>query len=378
MINFLDLKNINAIDELMLIEAATEVIRSGQYLLGEQTKRFETSYAEFIGTRHAIACGNGLDALRLIIRAWKELGKVKEGDEIIVPANTYIASVLAISENGLIPVLAEPELLSYNLDPQRIETLISPKTKAIMPVHLYGSAAAMDEIMELATKHNLLVIEDNAQAVGARMLSSGKRTGSIGHAAGHSFYPGKNLGALGDAGAVTTDDDELAECIRALANYGSDVKYYNRYQGLNSRMDEIQAAFLNVKLQHIDKDNEMRREIAHRYTNGICHPSITTPEATNGENHVYHLYVIRTEARDALRDFLLDKGIQTLIHYPVPPHRQQCYSELQKWNLPITEKLSKEILSLPISPVMNRSDIDYVINTVNCFTQSRVHKNTTL
>lgn len=370
MINFLNLKKINNTDEQELILAATDVIRSGHYLFGKQTKLFEKTFAEYTGSRHAIACGNGLDALRLIIRAYKELGRLNDGDEIIVPANTYIASVLAITDNKLVPVFCEPDENTFNMNPLKLEELISQKTKAIMPVHLYGKIAQMDAITEVAAKHNLLVIEDNAQAVGAIDSSTGKRSGNLSNAAGHSFYPGKNLGALGDAGAVTTDDEELAACIRALANYGSEIKYENIYQGLNSRMDEIQAAFLNVKIRHLDADNQIRRDIARLYTEGINHPDITKPEPVYGENHIYHLYVIRVKNRDAFQSYLTEKGIQTLIHYPIPPHLQECYKEMKTQSFPITERLSKEILSLPISPVMNRSEIDYVINTVNCFAQN--------
>lgn len=370
MINFLNLKKINNTDEQELINAATDVIRSGHYLFGKNTELFENTFAGYTGSRHAIACGNGLDALRLIIRAYKELGKINDGDEIIVPANTYIASVLAISDNNLIPVFCEPEESTFNMNPLKIEELISPKTKAIMPVHLYGRIAQMEVINRIASKNDLLVIEDNAQAVGAIDSTTGKRSGSLGNAAGHSFYPGKNLGALGDAGAVTTDDKELAACIRALANYGSEIKYENIYQGLNSRMDEIQAAFLNVKIRHLDEDNQLRRDIARLYTEGINHPDIIKPEPVYGNDHIYHLYVIRIKNRDALRKYLSEKGIQTLIHYPIPPHQQVCYSEFNTQYLPVTDKLCKEILSLPISPVMNRSEIDYVINTVNCFAQN--------
>ncbi|MGL4331961.1 MAG: DegT/DnrJ/EryC1/StrS family aminotransferase [Bacteroidales bacterium] len=370
MINFLDLKKINNQDELELIHAATDVIRSGYYLFGKHTRLFEQTFADYTGTQHAIACGNGLDALRLILKAYKELGKIDDGDEVIVPANTYIATILAISDNNLTPVLCEPDETSFNINPEKLSALITPKTKAIMPVHLYGRIAPMDEICRIAHMHNLLIIEDNAQAVGAYDSFSGKKSGSLGNAAGHSFYPGKNLGALGDAGAVTTDDDELATCIRALANYGSHIKYENIYQGLNSRMDEIQAAFLNIKIRHLDADNQQRRNVARLYTEGINHPDIIKPEAVYGQNHIYHLYVIRSKNRDALQNYLAEKGIQTLIHYPIPPHQQKCYNEMCNLSFPVTEKLSKEILSLPISPVMNRSEIDYVINTVNCFAQN--------
>lgn len=370
MINFLDLKKINDTNKLELIQAATDVIRSGHYLFGKHTQRFEKTFADYTGTKHAIACGNGLDALRLIIRGYKEIGKISDGDEIIVPANTYIATVLAISDNKLTPRFCEPDEANFNINPEKLDTLITPKTKAIMPVHLYGRVAPMDEIFKIAQKHNLLVIEDNAQAVGASDSFSGKKSGSLGNAAGHSFYPGKNLGALGDAGAVTTDDDELATCIRALANYGSHIKYENIYQGLNSRMDEIQAAFLNIKIRHLDAENQLRRDVARLYTEGINHPDIIKPEAVYEKNHIYHLYVIRTKNRDALQNYLAEKGIQTLIHYPIPPHQQKCYNEMRELSFPITEKLSKEILSLPISPVMNRSEIDYVIHTVNCFAQN--------
>lgn len=367
MIKFLDLQKINGVYEQELSSAAARVIQSGSYLFGEQIRLFEQSFAGYIGSRHAIACGNGLDALRIIIRAYKECGKLKEGDEVLVPANTYIATILAITDNQLVPVLIEPDVLSFNIDPEKIESMITPRTKAIMPVHLYGRIASMSAIKKIAEHSGLLIIEDNAQAAGAYEHDPAQKSGSLGDAAGHSFYPGKNLGALGDAGAITTDDDELAECMRAIANYGSQVKYQNLYQGLNSRMDEMQAAFLNVKLKYLDQENEIRRGIARLYSEEIKHPEIIVPEIHTATDHVYHLYVVRTKQRDALQEYLAQKGIQTLIHYPVPPHKQVCYKELNQTNLPVTERLSKEILSLPISPVMNRSEIDYVIHTVNCF-----------
>lgn len=367
MIKFLDLQQISRSHEEELIAAASEVIRSGHYLFGKQVQQFEADYAAFTGCRQAVACGNGLDALRLILRGYMELGKLKEGDEIIVPANTYIATVLAITDNGLCPVFAEPDMDTFNMDVRSMESKITSRTRGILPVHLYGRIAPMEAIMKLARKHDLLVVEDNAQAAGAKDPVTGRRSGSFGHASGHSFYPGKNLGALGDAGAVTTDDEELAECVRALANYGSRTKYINICQGLNSRMDEMQAALLNVKLKYLDQENEIRRQLARKYTEGICHPEIRLPEPVFTEDHIWHLYVVRSERRDELQKYLAGKEIQTLIHYPVPPHQQTCYPAYNGLSFPLTERLSREVLSLPVSPVMNTSEIDYVINTVNCF-----------
>lgn len=365
MIKFLDLKAINDSFEPDLSNAVKRVLDSGWYLLGEENKAFEREYAQFIGTKHCIGVANGLDALRLILKAYINLGEMREGDEIIVPANTFIATILAITDNNLKPVLVEPNLYTYNIDPFKIENKITEKTKGIMLVHLYGQNGMHLEIARLATKYNLKIIEDNAQAVGAYW--GNKRTGSIGVAAGHSFYPGKNLGALGDAGAVTTDDDNLASVIRAIANYGSIKKYVNDYQGLNSRLDEIQAAILRVKLPRLDADNQRRREIARYYIENIKHPDIILPKVTDWDNHVFHIFPIRCVQRDALQNYLTEQDIQTLIHYPIPPHKQKAYREWNKLNFPITEKIHEEILSLPISPVMADKEIYTVINCINNF-----------
>ena len=365
MIKFLDLKAINDSFEPDLSNAVKRVLDSGWYLLGEENKAFEREYAQFIGTKHCIGVANGLDALRLILKAYINLGEMREGDEIIVPANTFIATILAITDNNLKPVLVEPNLYTYNIDPFKIENKITEKTKGIMLVHLYGQNGMHLEIARLATKYNLKIIEDNAQAVGAYW--GNKRTGSIGVAAGHSFYPGKNLGCLGDGGAVTTNDDSLAEVIKALGNYGSKEKYVNDYQGLNSRLDEIQAAILRVKLPRLDADNQRRREIARYYIENIKHPDIILPHVSDWNSHVFHIFIIRCKQRDKLQSYLSEQGIQTLIHYPIPPHKQKAYKEWNTLSLPITEQIHNEVLSLPISPVMTNDDILKVINTVNDF-----------
>jgi len=363
MIKFLDLKSINDSFEPLLTEAIKKVLDSGWYLLGNEVKTFEEEYARFIGTKHCIGVANGLDALRLILKAYLE------GDEIIVPANTYIASILAISDNRLKPLLVEPDIDTYNIDPFKIEEKISSRTKGIMIVHLYGLNAMHPEIQRVVNKYDLKLIEDNAQAVGAYYEE--KRTGSLGHAAGHSFYPGKNLGCLGDGGAVTTNNDELAFVIRALANYGSNKKYVNCYQGLNSRMDEIQAAILRTKLPRLDVDNKRRREIAKYYLENITHTDIILPAAKkcdtlNSElSHVWHLFVIRHPHRDKLQKYLTENGVQTIIHYPIPPHKQMAY---KKWNnlfFPITEQIHGGVLSLPISPVIKNEEVEIVVRTVN-------------
>ena len=323
------------------------VLDSGWYLLGKEVTAFEQAYAQYIGTRHCIGVANGLDALRLILRGIMELGQMAAGDEVIVPANTYIASILAITDNRLTPILVEPDIETYNIDPFQIEQKVTSRTRAIMIVHLYGRSAMHPEIQRLADKYGLKIIEDNAQAAGC--FYGDRRTGSLGSAAGHSFYPGKNLGALGDAGAVTTDDDDLAKVIRALGNYGSSQKYVNDYQGLNSRLDEIQAAILRVKLARLDEDNQKRRAVAAYYLQHIDHPDIILPQDAPG--HVWHLFVIRCPNRDRLQQHLTDNGIQTLIHYPIPPHKQRAYYQWNDITLPITEQIHREVLSLPISPV---------------------------
>lgn len=363
MIKFLDLQKINAQYATDLKEVASKVIDSGWYLLGEQVKQFETSLEVFQEGGNAIAVANGLDALRLIFKAYIELGVMKEGDEIIVPANTYIASVLAITDNKLVPVLLEPDLDTFNLDLNLIESKISEKTKAIMVVHLYGRVCWSDCLEILAKKHNLKIIEDNAQAIGARW--KGIRSGNLGDAAGFSFYPGKNLGALGDSGAVMTKDIKLAKAVRTLANYGSAQKYVNQYQGLNSRMDEIQAAFLNVKLRYVDTEILRRQEIASYYIENIKNDKIILPTLKEVEEHVWHLFVIRSSKREELQTYLHDNGIQTLIHYPIPLHKQECYSYMSDISLPITQKIHEEVISLPISPVMSSDEVKKIVAVLN-------------
>lgn len=371
MIPFLDLKSINAKYRTELVDACTRVIDSGWYIGGSELAQFEQAFAQYCGTKHAIGVANGLDALILVFRAWKELGKLKEGDEIIVPANTYIASILAITENRLVPVLVEPDEQTYNVSPSLIEKAITPKTRAILPVHLYGQLADMPAIMAIAKRHNLLVLEDSAQAHGASI--NGKKSGNWGDASGFSFYPGKNLGALGDAGAITTNDDELAKTLRALGNYGSHEKYKNLYQGVNSRLDEIQAAMLSVKLKHLDAEMAQRRTVADAYTRGINNPLIALPtqafqdSVNDTESHVWHLYVIRCEHRAELQKHMLNNGVQTLIHYPTPPHKQQAYKSLSSLALPTSELMHEQVLSLPIGPTITAEQVERVIAACNSF-----------
>ena len=368
---FLSLHDVTAMHGEEIREAARRVIDSGWYLQGKENERFEQHYAEYIGTRYCIGCANGLDALIWIFRAYIELGVMHPGDEIIVPANTYIATILAITENGLKPVLIEPKRETLEIDDSLIEAAITPRTKAICIVHLYGRCAMTDRIAELCKNYNLKLVEDNAQAHGCRF--NGKRTGSLGDAAGHSFYPGKNLGALGDAGAVTTNDPELAAAIRALANYGSQKKYVFKYSGRNSRLDEIQAAILDVKLKYLDEDIEKRQEVAAYYYDHISNPLIELPTRLPDENNVYHLFpiIVNEGKRDALHDYLAEQGIGTVIHYPIAPHKQECYAK-EAWNvpqlsLPITEFLASAELSLPISPCMTQEQVKYVIDVINEF-----------
>lgn len=412
MIKFLDIQRITESFEPELSRAIQRVVKSGWFLLGEEVTAFEQEYSEYIGTRHCIGVANGLDALRLIFKAYIEMGFMKEGDEVIVPANTYIATILAITDNRLKPVLVEPDIYTYNIDISLIEKHITTRTRAIMVVHLYGQACWSEQIEEIARKYNLKVIEDNAQAAGASYVpgfqgfkvpetgenaetlehwNTGtlKHTGSLGDAAGHSFYPGKNLGALGDGGAVTTDDDELAGIVRAMANYGSSKKYVNDYKGLNSRLDEIQAAVLRIKLPRLDGDNQHRRKIARSYLEHISNPGIILPlvesselsAQSSGKNipalrpaphalcpeHAWHLFVIRHPERDRLQQYLADNGIQTLIHYPIPPHKQKAYMEWNDLSLPVTEKIHREVLSLPISQVMTDDEVRTVTETLNRF-----------
>lgn len=365
MIKFLDLKKINQPYEIAFQEKLKSIMESGWYILGEEIKSFENNFATYCNVKHCIGVGNGLDALVLIFKAYIQLGKIQKGDEVIVPANTYIASILAVLQADLVPVFVEPNLETYNIDPEKIQEAITSKTRAILPVHLYGQLAQMKEINEIAAKNNLLVVEDAAQSHGA--VSSNLKAGNLGNAAGFSFYPGKNLGALGDAGAITTNDDGLAKMIRSLRNYGSEKKYVNDFIGINSRLDELQAAFLNVKLPNLDSENTIRRQIAKRYLSGIKNDKIALPFYDNSENHVFHLFVIRTENRSDLQDYLDKNGIQTLIHYPIPPHQQKALSFMNNRSFPITEKIHKEILSLPISPVMTEAEVDFIIEILNKF-----------
>ena len=364
-IPFLDLGAINARDRAALIDAFARVLDSGWYVLGKEVEAFEREYAAYCGTRHCVGVGNGLEALVLILRAWLELGVLKRGDEVIVPANTYIATILAITENGLMPVLVEPDIATCNFDPACIEQHLGARTRAILPVHLYGQTANMSAINAVARKHGLKVIEDCAQAHGAR--HTGVRAGALGDAAGHSFFPTKNFGALGDAGAVTTNDDALAEALRAIRNYGSHRKYENIYQGVNSRLDELQAALLRVKLGGVDSDNQRRRDIAARYLSEIQHSQITMPVVGTQNEPVWHVFVVRTQARDALQAHLQSRGIGTLIHYPIPPHRQQAYREWNARSYPVTEQIHREVLSLPISQVMNDAQVGAVVAACNAW-----------
>ena len=366
MIPFLSLKDVTAKYSEEIYEAVSRVVDSGWYLQGRENEQFERHYADYIGTRYCIGCGNGLDALIWIYRAYIELGVMRPGDEVIVPANTYIASILAITENGLKAVLVEPDAWTFELDDTKIEEAITSRTKSILLVHLYGRCAYSEKIAEICTKYNLHLVEDNAQAHGCTWR--GKKTGSLGEASGHSFYPGKNLGALGDGGAVTTNNKELADCIRALANYGSQKKYVFKYRGRNSRLDEIQAAVLDVKLRHLDEDNRRRQQVAAYYYEHINNPFITLPTRLPDENNVYHLFPILCEHRDKLQQYLMQNGIQTLIHYPIPPHRQECYCKvLEGLNLPITERLAKQELSLPMGPCTLDADISAVVSALNEF-----------
>lgn len=362
---FLSLKDITNKYSSEIHAAVKRVVDSGYYLQGNENKVFEEHYAQYIGCNHAVGVANGLDALFLILHAYMEMGVMNPGDEIIVPANTYIASILAITDNMLTPVLLEPSLETYQIDDTLIEQAITSKTKAIMIVHLYGQCAYTQKIGDLCKKYNLKLIEDNAQAHGC--MFHGVKTGALGDAAGHSFYPGKNLGAFGDAGAVTTNDDELASVVRSLANYGSAKKYVFRYKGWNSRLDEIQAAILDVKLSHLDQDIELRKQVAKRYIAGIHNPKIILPKIFDWQQHVFHLFPIRCVERDALQNYLTEKNIGTLIHYPIPPHKQECYAEWNNMVLPITEKIHNEELSIPMSPTMTVAQIDYVVQALNAY-----------
>lgn len=365
MIKFLDLQKVTRKYAEEIHEAVRRVVDSGWYLQGEENAKFEKHYADYIGTKHCVGCANGLDALIWIFRAYIEMGVMKTGDEVIVPANTYIASILAITENGLKPVLVEPDIRTYQIDDRRIEEAITERTKAILIVHLYGQCAYTERIGELCGRYDLKLVEDNAQAHGC--LYKGRKTGALGDAAGHSFYPGKNLGALGDGGAVTTDDEELAKVIRALANYGSTQKYVFKYAGRNSRLDEIQAAILDVKLKHLDEDVALRKQMAKYYVEHIVNPLITVPCVEDWNAHVFHLFPVRCGRRDELQQYLLEHGVQTVIHYPIPPHKQECYEEWNGLELPVTEQIHREELSLPISPVMEEEEVNEVVRVLNGF-----------
>ncbi len=369
MIPFLDLKTINQQYRAELIEACIRVLDSGWYIGGQELEKFEQHFAQYCGAEFAIGVANGLDALILTLRAWKELGKLQDGDEVIVPANTYIASILAITANNLTPVLVEPDEQSLNISPAAIQAAITAKTKVILPVHLYGQLADMPSILQIAQQYNLLVLEDSAQAHGAQI--DGKKAGNWGDASGFSFYPGKNLGALGDAGAITTNDAELAQTLKALRNYGSHEKYKNLFSGVNSRLDEIQAAILDVKLKYLDQEMEKRRQIASLYLNQIQNPYIGLPliqaDASFNLQHVWHLFVIQSEYREELQNYLKDNGVQTLIHYPIPPHKQQAYQAWNDLSFPITERIHAQVLSLPMGPTQTEEETLKVIALCNAF-----------
>ncbi len=365
MVKYLDLQRVNASFEPQLTDAVERTVKSGWYLFGEEVGRFEQRFARYCGVRHCVGVGNGLDALTLIFMAYVSLGKMRRGDEVIVPANTYIASILAVLRAGLKPVFCEPEWTTCNIDPDKIEPLVTARTRAIMVVHLYGRACRMEKVWDVAGRHGLCVVEDCAQAHGA--CHAGKKAGALGDAAGFSFYPGKNLGALGDAGAVTTDDGELAGRVRALANYGSSAKYVHPYAGVNSRMDELQAAVLNVKLGRLDADNARRKEVARQYGEKIKAEGLVLPAVDDALSHVFHVYAVFTPLRDRLQAYLKAHGVQALVHYPIPPHRQGALAEYAALVLPVTERIHREELSLPMSPWLTSSEISEVAEAVNGF-----------
>lgn len=369
MIKFLDLQKINQVYQAEITTAVNETINSGWYLNGKGTKSFEDDLSRYVGAKHAIACGNGLDALRIILRGYIELGALSEGDEVLVPANTYIASILAITDNKLNPVFIEPSEDTYNIDYKSIEENISEKTRAIMLVHLYGKIIWQDDIKAIAKKYHLKIIEDNAQAIGAEV--NNVKSGNLGDAAGFSFYPGKNLGAMGDAGAITTNDDKLAEVVRSLGNYGSKIKYQNLFKGFNSRMDELQAVILSIKIKYINNDNQKRREIAHFYCKNITNPCIVLPsksaKVNSEKDHVWHLFVIRTKKRGELQEHLKRLGIETLIHYPIAAYKQECYKEYHQLTYALTEQIQNEILSLPINPILDQEEMNRIVDGVNTF-----------
>jgi dTDP-4-amino-4,6-dideoxygalactose transaminase len=364
MIQFLGLRDVNSRYDSEISSAIQRVLNSGWYLEGDELAGFEREYSAYIGTKHCIGCANGLDALSLILRGYIELGYMKEGDEVIVPANTFIASILAITNNGLVPVLVEPDIRTYQIDDSLIESSITSRTKAIMIVHLYGQCSYTSKIKALCERYSLKLIEDNAQAHGC-MYGGKDKTGSLGDAAGHSFYPGKNLGAMGDAGAITTNDEELANAVRSLGNYGSARKYVFQYRGVNSRLDEIQAAVLRVKLAHLDEDNALRKDVARSYIENIKNARIILPVVPDYQAHAFHIFSIRCADRDALKKYLSDNDIQTNIHYPIAPHKQDCYRDWASRDLPITERIHAEELSLPMSPVLRTDEVAKVIATIN-------------
>lgn len=365
MIKFLDLQKVTAKYRNEIDSAVKNVLDKGWFLHGEETERFENDYASYIGTKYAVGCANGLDALYLIFRGYVELGVLKKGDEVIVPANTFVATILSITENGLKPILVEPSMDTYEIDDTKIEEAITEKTRAICIVHLYGQCAYTKKIGELCKKYNLKLVEDNAQAHGC--VFEGQKTGSLGDAAGHSFYPGKNLGALGDGGIVTTNDKELAEAIRSLGNYGSLRKYVFKYVGRNSRLDEIQAAILDAKLKHLDDDNNIRRGLAKYYIEHVSNSKVILPKVQDWNQNVFHIFPIRCEERDRLQTYLEDNGIQTNIHYPIPPHKQECYKGMNGLSFPITEKIHREELSLPMSPVLTVEEVKVIVDAINKF-----------
>jgi len=363
MISFLDLKKINEPYETAFQEKLKSVLENGWYILGKEVETFEKAFAEYCQSKYCVGVGNGFDALVLIFKGFIELGKLKKGDEVIVPANTYIASVLAILQADLVPVLVEPRLETYNINPDLIQKKITPKTKAILAVHLYGQLAEMEQINEIATQNDLIIVEDAAQSHGAENLKS--KINNLKSAIAYSFYPGKNLGCLGDGGAITTNDSELAKVLSSLRNYGSEKKYYNDHVGLNSRLDELQAGFLNLKLPNLNSDNEKRRIIAKRYLSEIKNDKIVLPFWDFSNNHVFHLFVIRTENRAHLQEYLAQHNIQTVIHYPIPPHKQKAFSEWNTLSFPITEKIHNEVLSLPMSPVLTNAEVDFIVEILN-------------
>lgn len=365
MIKFLDLKRVNEKYEVELKSAASRVIESGWYIQGNEVKKFEEEFAEYCCVKHCVGVANGLDALSLVLRGYKELGRLVPGDEVIVPANTYIATILSISENGLKPILVEPSITTYNLDPRLIEEKITTKTKAIVVVHLYGQISEIEEIKRIAKKNELIVIEDSAQSHGASF--NNKMSGALGNASGFSFYPGKNLGALGDAGAVTTNEDDLAMVVRTISNYGSKKKYENLYMGVNSRLDEMQAAFLRIKLRYLNSEISRRMEIANYYSSNIKNKLITLPDFRDDGTHVFHLFVIRCSSRDKLQAYLENEGIQTLIHYPIPPHKQNAYKEWNHLSYPISEIIHKEALSIPLNNYITDAEVRRIVDCLNSF-----------